>query len=209
MAAHPTRHGASGAQDGVASPEMDAEMQAMMEMQAASQRQMQAVVKLYVRAVDTSYDSPWQKMDAAVSTGAFLGQRIIAARVPQAAGVPRGVFLIPSSRPATALFHRAPRTTATRSSYIARGGAVAEARTARRLGFRDRRFENPDERACRSQCGLRAGAAARAPGAVRGSHGWQSHSHAPCILVRDSPCTRNNQGGVSMTLPPSSDARVA
>ena len=68
MAAHPTRHGASGAQDGAAPPEMDAEM-AMMEMQAASQRQMQAVVKLYVRAVDTSYDSPWQKMDAAVSTG--------------------------------------------------------------------------------------------------------------------------------------------
>ena len=68
VAAHPTRHGASGAQDGAAPPEMDAEV-AMMEMQAASQRQMQAVVKLYVRAVDTSYDSPWQKMDAAVSTG--------------------------------------------------------------------------------------------------------------------------------------------
>ena len=47
------------------------------------------------------------------------------------------------------------------------------------LGFRDRRFKNPDERACRPQRGLRAGAAARAPGAVRGPRGLHRAAMRP------------------------------
>ena len=44
-------------------------MAAALAAQQEAQRTMQAVVKLFVRSVDTSYTSPWQKMDAATGTG--------------------------------------------------------------------------------------------------------------------------------------------
>ena len=49
--------------------QMEVQMQQQAEAQRHAQQQLQAVVKFFVRAVDTSYSSPWQKMDAAVSTG--------------------------------------------------------------------------------------------------------------------------------------------
>ena len=41
--------------------------------------QMQTVVKIFVRSVDTSYTSPWQKLEAETSTGSgfHIGNKLI------------------------------------------------------------------------------------------------------------------------------------
>ena len=60
-------------------PGMDEAMAAALVAQQEAQRTMQAVVKLFVRSVDTSYTSPWQKMDAATGTGSgfSIGNRLL------------------------------------------------------------------------------------------------------------------------------------
>ena len=60
-------------------PGMDEAMAAALAAQQEAQRTMQAVVKLFVRSVDTSYTSPWQKMDAATGTGSgfSIGNRLL------------------------------------------------------------------------------------------------------------------------------------
>jgi S1-C subfamily serine protease len=62
-----------------ASSDYDAQLQAALAAQQHAQMQMQAVVKIFVRSVDTSYTSPWQKMDAETSTGSgfHIGSKLI------------------------------------------------------------------------------------------------------------------------------------
>ena len=59
--------------------QMPPEMVAAIEAQQAAQAQMTAVVKIFVRSVDTSYTSPWQKMEAATGTGSgfSIGNNLI------------------------------------------------------------------------------------------------------------------------------------
>ena len=59
--------------------DLDEQMRVAMEAQQAAQAQMTAVVKIFVRSVDTSYTSPWQKMEAATGTGSgfSIGNNLI------------------------------------------------------------------------------------------------------------------------------------
>lgn len=62
-----------------ASSDYDAQLQAALEAQQHAQLQMQAVVKIFVRSVDTSYTSPWQKLEAETGTGSgfHIGNKLI------------------------------------------------------------------------------------------------------------------------------------
>ena len=64
---------------GPAGRDYEAQMQAALEAQQHAQMQMQAVVKIFVRSVDTSYTSPWQKLEADTSTGSGfnIGNKLI------------------------------------------------------------------------------------------------------------------------------------
>jgi S1-C subfamily serine protease len=70
-----SRHVVAGAGDA----DYEAQLQAALEAQQQAQLQMQAVVKIFVRSVDTSYTSPWQKMEAATGTGSgfSIGNNLI------------------------------------------------------------------------------------------------------------------------------------
>jgi S1-C subfamily serine protease len=72
-------HVLGGPGSAAGSGDYDASLQAAVEAQQHAQRQMQAVVKIFVRSVDTSYTSPWQKLEAQTGTGSgfHIGNKLI------------------------------------------------------------------------------------------------------------------------------------
>ena len=72
----------AGSASGINDEQQAAYEAALAQQQAEAahgQKQMQAVVKIFVRSVDTSYTSPWQKMEAVTGTGSgfSIGNNLI------------------------------------------------------------------------------------------------------------------------------------